>query len=144
MRIADATNETFNALTESGTVVVAFYTSACSGYRDAKPPEQPSSVLLGATWKPKRTRYPDAIRKAIKSATWGHDRKIRVVFVNAEECRATCDRLNVFAFATFWILKDGERIADMPGIYEGGHRDSERLAREQFARWLSQHLPSPE
>lgn len=67
---------------------------------------------------------------------------LRIVFAQWEQCRATCERLNVFAFATFWLLKDGKRIAEMHTMFEGGHRDSFRLARDRFAEWLKKHLDS--
>jgi hypothetical protein len=147
MRVEDATDETFDALTSTGTVVVAFYTSTLSGYKEIRYKEQtPTASADGLTQKqPRKVRRSDDIRKALKSAAWQHSRKMRVVFVDCTQCPATCRRLDVFAFATFWLLKDGARIADLPGTFEGGHRDSYRLAREDFSKWLEEHLEqSPE
>jgi hypothetical protein len=48
----------------------------------------------------------------------------------------------VIGFATFWIMKDGQRIAELNSMVQGGHRDSFRLARDSFAKWLKEHLPS--
>jgi hypothetical protein len=36
MRIAEATDETFDSLTANGLVVVAFYTSSSGGYKDVE------------------------------------------------------------------------------------------------------------
>lgn len=140
MRIADATDETFDSLTANGTVVVAFYTASSSGYKAVAPKSETPRAAGRLSFKPARRRRTDDIRRALTSAAWKHNRAIRVVFVQWEQCRATCDRLNVIAFATFWIMKDGQRIAELNSMYQGGHRDSFRLARERFAEWLKKHL----
>lgn len=138
MRVTNATNDTYATLTASGTVVVAFYmSSTCGGYKDT----EPKSATCGA--RPRRPRHYADIRKALASAAWQKSRGIKVVFVECEQCEATCHRLGILAFPEFLILKEGVRVAQMGGMVQGGHRDSYRLARERFVEWLSQHLPSP-
>jgi DNA-binding protein Fis len=56
MRIAEATDTTFDEVAATGTVVVAFYTSACIGYRDIQPRKQEPSATLGTRWKQPRRR----------------------------------------------------------------------------------------
>ena len=135
MRTAQATDATFGKLVASGTVVVAFYTSSCAGYEDTELKKQEP----GAARRRRRRRLGD-IRRALKHAAWEHNRKLRVVFVEYEECRVTCHILGIIGFATFWILKDGARLAELSSMVQGGHRDSYRLARERFTGWLRQHL----
>jgi hypothetical protein len=142
-KIAEATDATFDELTGTGTVVVAFYSQACMGYKDIETRRHEAWATLGSTWiEPRRRRTRGHIRRALECAAREHSRTLRVVFVEYEQCQATCHRLGVFAFATFWILKDAVRIGEMAGMYESGHRDSYRLARDQFAKWLRQHLPA--
>jgi hypothetical protein len=142
MRVADATDETFDSLTANGTVVVAFYMSSCKGYKAAAPKSVAPPAASGLAFKAARRRRNDDIRRALTSAAWNHSRTLRIVFAQWEQCRATCDRLNMIGFATFWIMKDGQRIAELNAMYEGGHRDSFRLARDTFAEWLKKHLDS--
>lgn len=130
MRVADATDDTYDALTASGEVVVCFYSRSCIGYTN---------------YRGRRGRRMDDIRRALTAAAWNHSRKLRVVFVQFETCRDTFHRLGIGGFGTFRILKDGVRVGeDKLGTYQGGHRDSYRLARDQLAKWLGQLLPSSE
>ena len=47
MRVTDATDDTFDSLTDSGTVVVAFYTSTTGGYKPVEPMSQRGYALRG-------------------------------------------------------------------------------------------------
>jgi hypothetical protein len=142
MRNADATDETFDSLTANGTVVVAFYTSLSIGYKAVDRKIAAPQATHGLAFKAARRRRTDDIRRALTSAAWNHSRTLRVVFAEADECRVTCSRLNIIGFATFWIMKDGKRVSEMSGAYQGGHPDSFRLARDRFAEWLREHLSS--
>ena len=112
----EATDDTYESLTSSGVVVVAFHDG-------------------GSGWTAGQSSSRDPLEKAAREC------RLPCVLVDRLDCTATVARLRVIGFPTIWLLKDGELIADLAGHFAGGSRSSRRLNYEHFKQWLSSSLP---